>query len=150
MGANWYWDGVWKTMGTWATYLAKTNDSSFVSQYFHDDSGGSSQWGPSLYTIMHSIYTGQLAADGVLSTSFDNDSSGRWLFDDYSALQGLAAYKYIATRIGNTGEAQWADSAYNSLLSHLNTLVGNMTSAKRPRTKSGMTTMCSRRIAVPK
>jgi hypothetical protein len=128
-GANWYFDGDWKTPSSWAYYLAKTNDTGFVSKYFHDDSGGSSPWGPSLYTIMHSIYTGQLASDGVLSASFDNDSSGRWLFDDYSALQGLAAYKYIATRIGNTGEAQWADSAYNSLLSHLNTLVGNNESA---------------------
>lgn len=128
-GANWYYDGDWKTPSSWAYYLAKTNDTGFVSQYFHDDASGSSQWGPSLYTIMHSIYTGQLASDGVLSTSFDNDSSGRWLFDDYSALQGLAAYKYIATRIGNTGEAQWADSAYTSLLSHLNTVVGNNESA---------------------
>jgi hypothetical protein len=128
-GANWYYDGDWKTPGSWAYYLAKTNDTAFVSQYFHDDASGSSQWGPSLYTIMHSIYTGQLASDGVLGTSFDNDSSGRWLFDDYSALQGLAAYKYIATRIGNTTEAQWADTAYTSLLNHTNTLVGNTESA---------------------
>ncbi len=128
-GANWYYDGDWKTPSSWAHYLAKTNDTAFVSRYFHDDSGGSSQWGPSLYTIMHTIYTGRLASDGVLKSSFDNDSSGRWLFDDYSALEGLAAYKYIATRIGNTAEAQWADSAYNSLLSHLNTVVGNNESA---------------------
>lgn len=30
--ANWYWDGVWKTVGTWATYLARTNDTGFVTQ----------------------------------------------------------------------------------------------------------------------
>jgi hypothetical protein len=128
-GANWYYDGDWKTPSSWAYYLAKTNDTAFVSQYFHDDSGGSSQWGPSLYTIMHSIYQGQLASDGALATSFDNDSSGRWLFDDYSALQALAAYKYIATRIGNTAEAQYADTAYTTLLGHVNTLVANNESA---------------------
>lgn len=50
-------------------------------------------------------------------------------FDDYSALQGLAAYKYIATRIGNTAEAQYADTAYTSLLNHVNTLVANNESA---------------------
>jgi hypothetical protein len=128
-GANWYFDGDWKTPAAWALYLAKTNDTAFVSQYFHDDSGGTGAWGPSLYTIMHSIYQGQLSSDGALKASFDNDSSGRWLFDDYSALQGLAAYKYIATRIGNTAEAQYADTAYTSLLSHLNTLLGNNQSA---------------------
>ncbi|HTJ70964.1 MAG TPA: RICIN domain-containing protein [Actinospica sp.] len=128
-GANWYYDGDWKTPAAWALYLAKTNDTAFVSQYFHDDASGSSPWGPSLYTIMHSIYQGQLASDGVLATSFDNDSSGRWLFDDYSALQGLAAYKYIATRLGNTTEAQYADTAYTSLLTHLNTLLGTNESA---------------------
>ncbi|WP_377273105.1 RICIN domain-containing protein [Peterkaempfera sp. SMS 1(5)a] len=123
-GANWYYDGDWKTPAAWALYLAGTGDTAFVGQYFHDDSGGSSQWGPSLYTIMHTIYQGQLSSDGVLKSSFDNDSSGRWLFDDYSALQGLAAYKYIATRLGNTAEAQYADTQYTSLLSHLNTLLG--------------------------
>ena len=129
VGANWYYDGDWKTPAAWALYLAKTNDTAFVSQYFHDDASGSSPWGPSLYTIMHSIYQGQLASDGVLAASYDNDSSGRWLFDDYSALQGLAAYKYIATRLGNTAEAQYADSAYTSLLTNLNSLLGNNESA---------------------
>ena len=69
---------------------------------------------------MHNIYQGQLASDGALNTSFDNDSSGRWLFDDYSALQGLAAYKYIATAIGNTAEAEYAQNAYTSLLNSVN------------------------------
>jgi hypothetical protein len=128
-GANWYYDGDWKTPAAWALYLARTNDTAFVGQYFHDDANGSSAWGPSLYTIMHSIYQGQLASDGVLASSYDNDSAGRWLFDDYSALQGLAAYKYIATRLGNTAEAQYADSAYTSLLSHLNTLLSKNESA---------------------
>jgi hypothetical protein len=128
-GANWYYDGDWKTPSTWAYYLAKTNDTAFVSQYFHDDASGSSQWGPSLYTIMHGIYQGQLASDGALAASYDNDSSGRWLFDDYSALEGLAAYKYIATRLGDTAEAQYADSAYTSLLNAVNTLVANNESA---------------------
>ncbi len=129
VGANWYFDGVWKTLGTWADYLRLTGDTAFVSKFFHDDASGSSPWGPSLFTMMHTIYTGQLASDGALNTSFDNDSSGRWLFDDYSALEGLAAYKYIATVIGQTAEAQWADSAYTSLLNATNTLVGSDESA---------------------
>ena len=124
VGANWYWDGVWKTMGTWATYLAKTGDTSFVSQYFRDDASGSAPWGPSLYTIARVKYPAQLASDGTLRTNFDNDSTGRWLFSNFSALQMLASYKYIATRIGQTSEATWANGAYNSLLNALNTVVG--------------------------
>jgi hypothetical protein len=129
VGANWYWDGVWKTMGTWATYLQKTNDTSFVSQYFHDDASGSSPWGPSLYTIARVRYPAQLASDGTLASNFDNDSTGRWLFSNFSALQMLASYKYIATKIGQTSEATWANTAYDNLLSSLNTVVGNNQSA---------------------
>ncbi|HEX7297678.1 MAG TPA: response regulator [Solirubrobacteraceae bacterium] len=62
VGANWYWDGVWKTPIAWADYLARTNDVAFVSQYFHDDAGGSSPWGPSLYTMMHTHYLSQLSS----------------------------------------------------------------------------------------
>ena len=118
-GANWYWDGVWKTPWPWAIYLAKTGDASFVGKYFHDDSGGASAWGPSLYTMMHEI-PGQLTAAGYLGTSNDNDSMGRWLFDDYSAFIGLAAYKYIATVLGNATEAAWADGQLTSLMSATN------------------------------
>ena len=37
VGANWYWDGVWRTPLAWAQYLEATNDIDFVKQYFHDD-----------------------------------------------------------------------------------------------------------------
>jgi ricin-type beta-trefoil lectin protein len=128
-GANWYFDGDWKTPAAWAIYLAKTGDTAFVGKYFHDDASGPSGWGPSLFTIMHTIYQGQLASNGVLKSSNDNDSQGSWLFDDYSALQALAAYKYIATVLGNTTEAEYANSAYNSLLSNLNTVLSANESA---------------------
>ncbi|HTB78545.1 MAG TPA: hypothetical protein VK762_35115 [Polyangiaceae bacterium] len=118
-GANWYWDGVWKTPWPWAIYLAKTGDVAFVGKYFHDDSGVASGWGPSLYTMMHEI-PGQLTGAGYLGTSNDNDSMGQWLFDDYSAFIGLAAYKYIATVLGNATEAKWADGQLTSLMSATN------------------------------
>jgi hypothetical protein len=125
VGANWYWDGVWKTLGTWADYLRLTGDATFVSTYFHDDASGPSPWGPSLYTMMHTMYTAQLSSDGALAASDDNDSEGRWLFDDFSALEGLAAYKYIASTIGQTSEAEWANTAYTNLLNAVNTLVSS-------------------------
>jgi hypothetical protein len=121
VGANWYWDGLWKTPVAWADYLQSTNDTAFVAKYFHDDADGPSQWGPSLYTQMHTDYLSQLSATtGYLKSSGDNDSGGTWLFDDESALAGLAAYQYIAGRIGNTAEEQWAGTAYASLLKATN------------------------------
>ena len=118
-GANWYFDGIWKTPWAWAVYLEHTNDTAFVSQFFHDDASAASPWGPSLFTMFHTIYTGQLT-NGFLKQSFDNDSTGTWLFDDYSALMGLAAYKYIATRIGNAAEATFADQQMTSLMNATN------------------------------
>jgi hypothetical protein len=92
-----------------------------VAKYFHDDASGPSPWGPSLYTMMHTDYLSQLSSStGYLKSSDDNDSGGVWLFDDESALAGLAAYQYIATRIGNTAEAKWASGAYASLLNATN------------------------------
>jgi hypothetical protein len=122
VGANWYWDGLWKTPWVWAIYLAKTNDTAFVSQFFNDSQ---TQFGPSLRTIMRTHFMNQLDSDGTLRSNFDNDSTGKWILSNYSALIGLAAYKYIATRIGQTAEAQWAQQAYVSLHSSLNTVIGN-------------------------
>ncbi len=120
LGANWYWDGPWRTPVAWAAYLEGTNDTAFVAKYFHDDASGPSQWGPSLYTLMHTDYLAQLNSAGYLRRSNDNDSEGTWLFDDETALAGLAAYRYIAGRIGNDAEAQWANGAYTNLLNAVN------------------------------
>ena len=121
VGANWYWDGLWKTPVAWADYLAMSNQVGFVKTYFHDDATGPSPWGPSLYTMMHTYFLQQLdSGTGYLQPSGDNDSGGTWLFDDEAALAGLAAYRYIATRIGDPAEAQWADSQYTSLLNATN------------------------------
>ena len=99
------------------TTCAKTNDTAFVSQYFHDDASGPSPWGPSLYTIMHTHLPGRSCPPTERwRPATTTTPTGRWLFDDYSALEALAAYKYIATTIGQTSEAEWADTAYTSLL----------------------------------
>ncbi|HLI71455.1 MAG TPA: cellulose-binding domain-containing protein [Ktedonobacteraceae bacterium] len=114
-----YFDGVLKTPWAWAVYLYETNDTSFVSQYFHDDASGQGPYGPSLYTMMHEIPS-HLNSAGYIGVTGDNDSSGTWLFDDYSAMLGLASYKYIATRIGNTSEATWADQQLTALMNNTN------------------------------
>lgn len=122
-GANWYWDGVWRTPIAWAQYLAATNNVAFVKRYFDDDAGGTdpSQWGPSLYTMMHVYLPEQIdPATGYLRYSYDNDSGGSWVFDDETALAGLQAYAYIAGRIGDASEARWAQGEYTSLLNATN------------------------------
>ena len=120
-GANWYWDGVWRTPIAWAQYLEGTNDVAFVRAHFHDDAQAASPWGPSLYTMMHTDLLSQLdPSTGYLQASYDNDSGGTWLFDDETALAGLQAYAYIAGRIGDTAEARWAQGQYDSLLKATN------------------------------
>ncbi|MBP2326740.1 hypothetical protein JOF56_007125 [Kibdelosporangium banguiense] len=120
VGANWYWDGVWKTPWAWAVYLMKTDDTAFVNEFFNDNQ---TQFGPSLRTMMRTHLVSQLDTDGTLKSNFDNDSTGKWILSNYSALIGLASYKYIATRIGQTAEAQWAQQAYTSLHNSLNTVI---------------------------
>lgn len=114
-----YFDGVLKTPWAWAIYLYETGDTSFVSQFFHDDASGQGSFGPSLFTMMHEIPS-HLNSAGYIGVTGDNDSSGTWLFDDYSALLGLSSYKYIATRIGNTSEATWADQQFTALMNNTN------------------------------
>lgn len=119
-GANWYFDGIWKTPWAWAIYLEKTNDTAFVSQFFNDNQ---TQFGPSLRSMMRTTLVSQLDTDGTLKTNFDNDSTGKWILSNYSALIGLAAYKYIATRLGQTAEATWAQQTYTSLHDALNRVI---------------------------
>ena len=50
----------------------------------------------------------------------DIDTNGYWTIDDYEALMGLAAYRYLAQRVGDTGEVTWATDQYDSLLAATN------------------------------
>jgi hypothetical protein len=119
-GANFYFDGLWKTPWAWAVYLSKTNDTAFVRRFFNDNQ---TQFGPSLRTLMRTQFANQLDSDGTLRSNFDNDSTGKWILSNYSALIGLAAYKYIATQIGETAEATFAQQAYVNLHNALNRVI---------------------------
>ncbi len=55
-----------------------------------------------------------------MAATDDIDTQGYWTTDDYSALIGLAAYRYLAQRVGNAGQATWATEQYSSLLSATN------------------------------
>jgi len=57
----------------------------------------------------------------------DVDSNGFWTVDDYEALMGLAAYRYLAQQVGDAAETKWATDEYDSLLVAINsTLAATM------------------------
>ena len=55
-----------------------------------------------------------------MESTDDIDFEGYWTIDNYEALLGLAAYRYLANRIGDISQATWATQQYNSLLSATN------------------------------
>ena len=55
-----------------------------------------------------------------MESTDDIDSDGYWTVDDFEALMGLAAYRYIATRVGATSQVKWATSEYDALLAATN------------------------------
>ncbi len=79
---------------------------------------------PSIEDTAHAIAAGRTSPTGIMKATDDIDTQGDWTTDDYSALIGLAAYRYLAQRVGNAGEAAWATQQYNSLLSATDKALG--------------------------
>ncbi|AXE37557.1 carbohydrate-binding protein [Acidipropionibacterium virtanenii] len=101
-----YQDAKWKYSAPFAIYLQRTGDATFVKQHFD--------------TIKENTRT--IAADredggaGVMKITNAIDSNGHWTVDNWSALYGLSTYRYVATTLGQTAEADWAKAEYDSLL----------------------------------
>ena len=111
-----YVDGLWTYDVPWAVYLMKTGDTTFVRQNFATDGPAGSVAQPSLESSAHAIATDRTGPMSTMEATNDIDTQGSWTTDDYEALLGLAAYRYIATAIGDAGEATWAGAEYASLL----------------------------------
>jgi hypothetical protein len=118
-GQGFYDDGVWTYSLPWAIYLMKTGDLAFVKQNF-DSEGPLGAAQPSIEETAHAIAAGRTSPTGVMAATDDIDSQGYWTTDDYSALIGLASYRYLAQRLGNASQAAWATGQYASLLSATN------------------------------
>ena len=103
----------------WAIYLMKTGDLAFVKQNF-DSEGPLGAAQPSIEDTAHAIAAGRTSPTGIMAATDDIDTQGYWTTDDYSALIGLAAYRYLAQRVGDASEAAWATEQYASLLSATN------------------------------
>jgi len=111
-----YPDGEWTYPWPWAIYLMKTGDVAFVRANFDAAPGG----GPSIEASAHAIAAARTGPGGIMEATDDIDTDGYWTVDDYEALTGLAAYAYIATRVGDAAETRWAQAQYESLLAATN------------------------------
>ncbi len=114
-----YEDGTWTYVWPWAIYLMKTGDLSFVARNFATEGpDGASQ--PSIEDTAHTIAADRTGPGGIMGLTDDIDSDGYWTVDDYEALMGLAAYRYLAQSVGDDAEVQWATTQYSSLLAATN------------------------------
>ena len=114
-----YCDGVWTYPWPWAIYLLKTGDLSFVKANFATE-GPAGTTEPSIEDTAHLIAADRTGPGGIMMQTNDIDANGYWTIDDYEALMGLGAYRWLAQQVGNAGEASWAGSQYASLLAATN------------------------------
>jgi hypothetical protein len=114
-----YEDGLWTYAWPWATYLLKTGDIDFVKANFSTE-GPNGTSTPSIEDTAHLIAAQRTGPGGILHRTLDIDFRGYWTIDNYEALLGLAAYRYLAQSIGNSGEVVWATQQYDSLLAATN------------------------------
>jgi hypothetical protein len=118
-----YVDGTWTYPWPWAIYLMKTGDLSFVKKNFSSE-GVMGVAQPSIEDTAHAIAADRTGPSGIMESTLDIDFQGYWTTDNYEALLGLAAYRYLANRIGDTSEVAWATQQYDSLLSATNLTLG--------------------------
>ena len=109
--AGFYVDGLWTYSVPWAVYLMKTGDSPSWQQNFATSGPEGAGAQPSIEAAAHAIAADRTGPMGTMEATNDIDTQGYWTTDDYEALLGLAAYRYLAAAVGNTGEAAWATSA---------------------------------------
>ena len=123
-----YDDGIWKYSWPWALYLQKTGDIGAVRANFNTAGPHGDTAQPSIKDSAHAIAAARTGPGGIIGATNDIDANGYWTIDDYSALMGLASYRWLAQKVGDKAEYTWATSEYNSLLRAVNrTLNGTIT-----------------------
>jgi hypothetical protein len=123
-----YDDGIWKYSWPWALYLQKTGDIGAVRANFNTAGPHGDAAQPSIKDSAHAIAAARTGPLGIIRATNDIDANGYWTIDDYSALMGLASYRWLAQKVGDKAEYTWATSQYNSLLRAVNrTLNGTIT-----------------------
>lgn len=126
-----YDDGIWKYAWPWAIYLQKTGDVGSVQANWRKPGPNGAALQPSIKDSAHAIAAARTGPGGIIKNTPDIDADGYWTIDDYSALMGLAAYRWLAQQIGDATELRWATNEYNSLLGAVNqTLTATITKFK--------------------
>ena len=115
-----YEDGVWTYAWPWAIYLLKTGDRSFVKANLTKPGPDGAVDEPSIEQTAHQIAHDRTGPHGIMGITNDIDSDGYWTVDNFEALMGLAAYRYLAHAVGDSEEARWATNEYRSLLGSVN------------------------------
>jgi hypothetical protein len=115
-----YADGLWTYSWPWAVYLEKTGDLSFVRKHFAAAGPLGAKEQPSIEATAHLIAKDRTGPGGIMEQTNDIDANGYWTIDNYEALMGLVAYRYLAGKVGDHREAAWATRQYNSLLTATN------------------------------
>jgi hypothetical protein len=115
-----YVDGIWTYAWPWAIYLLKTGDLRFVKANFATPGPAGAATQPSIEQTAHQIARARTGPNGIIGVTGDIDSNGYWTVDDYEALMGLAAYRYLAHAVGDALETRWATNEYDSLLAATN------------------------------
>jgi hypothetical protein len=115
-----YDDGIWKYSWPWAIYLQKTGDLAAVRANFKTPGPNGSALQPSIYDSAHAIPAARTGPGGIIENTPDIDANGYWTIDDYSALMGLAAYRWLSQQLGDKTEYAWASNEYASLLGAVN------------------------------
>ncbi|HZX06209.1 sugar-binding protein [Kribbella sp.] len=101
-----YDDAKWKYSWPYALYLQRTGDKDFVRSRFE-----------TIKKNTHTIETDRIdGGKGIIKATNAIDSHGYWTIDNWAALTGLTTYRYLATALGETGEAAWAKAQYDDLL----------------------------------
>ena len=115
-----YDDGIWKYPWIWALYLQKTGDAAFVRANFATAGPAGSALEPSIADSAHTIAADRTGPGGIMENTPDIDADGYWTIDNYSALMGLAAYRWLTAELGESSEHSWAVAQYDSLLAAVN------------------------------
>lgn len=123
-----YDDGIWKYAWPWAIYLQKTGDLASVKKNFATPGPLGDADQPSIKDSAHAIAAARTGPGGIMENTPDIDADGYWTIDNYSALMGLAAYRWLAQQVGDQTEYTWASNEYSSLLGAVNqTLTATIT-----------------------
>ncbi|MFG1911398.1 sugar-binding protein [Kribbella sp. NPDC048928] len=101
-----YDDAKWKYSWPYALYLQRTGDKDFIRSRFE-----------TIKKNTHTVETDRIdGGKGIIKATDAIDSHGYWTIDNWAALTGLTTYRYLATALGETGEAAWAKAQYDDLL----------------------------------